>query len=192
VARLQVAQANAKRGRGRPPKAAAAAPATHQTPPGIDPGQAADLSVLRISAGRLEKLREESLPGGRRVATVADLETLINQGRLQQVKGIGLAAVDAITDALVAWRAQHPVPHPQEPEEGPEQPPGGSSRPRESRRPRRGPRGPGKPHQRPTPNARPARKLPRQPCRPHPPSMTWTKKALGFSGRRPREIRKNW
>ena len=119
-----LAHAAPKRGRGRPPKAAAAAPATHQAPPGIDPGQAADLSVLRISAGRLEKLREETLPGGRRVATVADLEALINQGRLQQVKGIGLAAVDAITDALVAWRAQHPVPHPQEPEEGPEQPQG--------------------------------------------------------------------
>jgi hypothetical protein len=110
--------------------------------------------VLRISAGRLEQLREESLPGGRRVATVADLETLINQGRLQQVKGIGLAAVDAITDALVAWRAQHPVPYLQEPEEGPEQPqgrPGGIEQAEGIAQAKEGPEGPGETA--PTPDA---------------------------------------
>lgn len=80
----------------------------------IDPASTAPLSVLKISPGRLEALRGTEATPGRNCSTVADLELLIREGRLQHVHRFGPAAVDAVTDALIDWRKKNPVPQPVE------------------------------------------------------------------------------
>ena len=80
----------------------------------IDPASTAPLSALKISPGRLEALRGTEATPGRNCSTVADLELLIREGRLQHVHRFGPAAVDAVTDALIDWRQRNPVPQPVE------------------------------------------------------------------------------
>lgn len=83
----------------------------------IDPASTAPLSVLKISPGRLEALRGTEATPGRNCSTVADLELLIREGRLQHAHRFGPAAVDAVTDALIDWRQKNPVPQPADPVE---------------------------------------------------------------------------
>lgn len=80
----------------------------------IDPATTAPLTVLKISPGRLESLRSTEATPGRNCSTVADLELLIREGRLQHVSRFGPAAIDAVTDALIDWRQRNPVPQPVE------------------------------------------------------------------------------
>lgn len=75
-----------------------------------DPANETPLSDLGLTPGRRAKLEETEVIPGRNCSTVADLERLIREGRLQQVKGFGEKAIDAVTDALMAWRERHPVP----------------------------------------------------------------------------------
>jgi len=64
------------------------------------------VSVLKVPAGYLEKLEEAE------VETVADLEAFMAAGKLTpgSVKGLGESAIDKITDALAAYRAECPIP----------------------------------------------------------------------------------
>lgn len=66
----------------------------------------APVSVLKLSKGMLEKLEEAE------VETIQDLERRIATGDFVPgaIKGIGQSAVDKITDALVAYRNECPVP----------------------------------------------------------------------------------
>lgn len=77
--------------------------AAFPTSPAAEPVAAVDISALGLSAGREEKLR---LAG---ITTIPELELAISEGRLQQVKGFGPTAVDAVTDSLMAWRDKNPV-----------------------------------------------------------------------------------
>lgn len=87
-----------------------------------DPATTAPLTVLKISPGRLESLRSTEATAGRNCSTVADLELLIREGRLQHVSRFGPAAIDAVTDALIDWRQRNPVPQPVEQVEQVEEP----------------------------------------------------------------------
>lgn len=66
----------------------------------------APVSVLKLSKGMLDKLEEAE------VETIQDLEWRIAAGDFVPgaIKGIGQSAVDKITDALVAYRNECPVP----------------------------------------------------------------------------------
>jgi hypothetical protein len=55
------------------------------------------------------------------VTTVAQLEKLIGDGGLQKMKGVGQAMVDKVSDCVVAFRQEHPIPETADPapESGP-------------------------------------------------------------------------
>lgn len=76
----------------------------------IDPATVTPLEQLGITPGRLENLKSTEAAPGRNCTTIADLERLIREGRLQHVRGFGEKAIDAVTDALMAWRSKNPVP----------------------------------------------------------------------------------
>jgi hypothetical protein len=67
----------------------------------VDPS----IAVLKLSEGLAEKLSESD------IKTVGALEKAISAGELvpNRIKGVGPAAVDKVTDALVKFRAEHPV-----------------------------------------------------------------------------------
>jgi|DEB0MinimDraft_6_1074348.scaffolds.fasta_scaffold03462_4 DNA-binding Xre family transcriptional regulator len=65
---------------------------------GKDPAITAAVSELDITPSQAQKLEDAD------IATVKELEEAMNADRLRKVKGIGAAAIDKISDAVVAWR----------------------------------------------------------------------------------------
>lgn len=66
-----------------------------------DPAKIASVEQLSLTEAMHEKLLEAD------ISTIADLEASISHDRLSRIKGVGVAAVDKITDALVEWRRKH-------------------------------------------------------------------------------------
>ena len=74
--------------------------------PAEDPGKTFFVGDLDITPGQVEKLNEAE------IGTVAQLEEAIRQGKIQSISGIGETAVDRISDAVVKYREEFPVPEP--------------------------------------------------------------------------------
>lgn len=67
----------------------------------VDPATTTPLAELTISKGHKEKLAEAGCK------TVADIEGMMQRDELRDVSGIGEAAVDKISDAILGWRDKH-------------------------------------------------------------------------------------
>lgn len=67
----------------------------------VDPATTTPLAELTISKGYKEKLAEAGCK------TVADVEGMMQRDELRDVSGIGEAAVDKISDAILGWRDKH-------------------------------------------------------------------------------------
>lgn len=71
-----------------------------------DPGKTTTIANLDITPSQIEKLNEAE------IETVAQLEEAIGHGKIQNISGIGEKAIDRISDSVLKWREEYPVPEP--------------------------------------------------------------------------------
>jgi hypothetical protein len=69
-----------------------------------------DGKMKPLAKGFVEKCSELDPP----VTTVSQLEQLIATGGIQKMKGVGETMVDKVSDWVMAYRDEHPIPHPAE------------------------------------------------------------------------------
>lgn len=79
-----------------------------------DPGETAGFEALGLSAAFRAKLEESQLAKEVKLKTVADLERAIaaDEWWHRKIKGMGLTNVEKVIDAIVYYRADNPVPTP--------------------------------------------------------------------------------
>lgn len=81
-------------------------------PVAVDPGESAGLEALGLSDSLRTKLAESQLAKEVKLQTVADLERAIaaDEWWYRKIKGLGLTHAEKVIDAIVAYRAAHPLP----------------------------------------------------------------------------------
>lgn len=77
-----------------------------------DPGETAGFEALGLSESFRSKLSESQLAKEVKLKTVADLERAIaaDEWWHKKIKGVGKTKLDDLLDAIVAYRAEYPIP----------------------------------------------------------------------------------